>query len=139
MYYSKPIVCVDCSVDLFHPDVVKTIFIESKPFTYINKTEVSSNGKFTSFVNQLYQGCNSATIFYSPALLNQTINYLLSDCKIKVPQGNKTNILPDHPFTPKDSIQVAYNNYLKYAEKQSLGNCINFKCDIKSYGNKFYN
>lgn len=140
-FYTKPIACVECNVDLFRPDVIKTILIESGPFTYINKTQILNNThSFISFSNQIIQGCTTATITYDPKLLHNVINYFESECQTKIIlQGNKTNPTPDHEFNPKDSVQMKYNDYLSQVKKIALGNCIMFNCDIPSYENKFNN
>ena len=144
---SKTIVCVDCNLPLDKPDVFQTIFIEPSSFVYINKTQTLNNtNTWTSFSNRYVSpDCISSTIGYSDFLLNDTINYMLSNCTITNIHNNQTNFIKQTPFqynNPFSSLHM--QTYLKELMHGhdffngnhtlgglGIGNCINIKCDYK--------
>lgn len=113
-FYTKETVCVDCSGNLSDPDLFKIIILEPHGFTFIDKYQVVPNNTWNSYSDRNMQGCNTATIAYSDALLNDTISYLESECTKTSFNNNSTHTIQLHPFSfdnPTSSLHQI--NYLK--------------------------
>lgn len=119
-YTNHTIVCVYCTGNYLTTDLYQTIIIEPVSFEYAPHSFISvpynvpiynsTSGNFTNiqyqqneidaglttFFNRQVLGCNTATISYSDKLLNDTINYLESDCK-------KTNFNQTKTYSPPNS------------------------------------
>jgi hypothetical protein len=125
------VVCIDCKVDLARPGIVKTIYLESSDFIYIDKTqEVKNSHTVYSYQKRsVTPDCYSATIAYNDTLLSDTIKYLLSNCSITSFNGTMSSSIKQTPSDFKDCIscnQKAYDDAsLKIVKAQ---NCIIHIC-----------
>jgi len=129
MFYKNMVVCIDCKIDLFHPDLVKTIFLEPTNFIYTNKNEVVTKNTFTTYTDRyVSEDCSTSTIAYSDRMLNDTINYMLSGCTKTSLHLNQTNNVPYHPPDYKDSIWYKYKAWLDTIKQLHNQNCIFKKC-----------
>jgi hypothetical protein len=129
----KTIICVDCNLPLDQPDIFKTIFIEPSSFTFINKTYTLNNtNAYSIFSNRFVsENCMSATIGYSDSLLNDTINYMLSNCTITHIKNTQTNYIKNTPFQYANPFSTLhYQKQVQDLKKSGLNNCLIDKCNI---------
>lgn len=136
LWYTSPktIVCVDCKLPLDRPDVFKTIFIEPSSFSFINKTFTLKNTNAWATYSNRYVSpdCLSSTIGYSDLLLNDTINYMLSNCTITKISNNQTNYIKNTPFQFNNPFSTLhYEKQISDMKKNGMGNCITIKCNTK--------
>lgn len=129
-FYTNKTVCVECFIDENAENQMQNIFIEPTGFqhttqsyntvitnqtvyeniggvpTPFNQT-ISTTESTASFIwyhdRYVSDDCNIADIVYSPFLLNDTINYLWSNCSVT--HFNKTSTMTGivSPFDVKDS------------------------------------
>ena len=116
-------VCVDCPNDILRSSL--QIIITHEPFKWIKRSDntITNNTRF-EYVNRSMEGCQKATIYYSESLLNDTINYLKSNCKDT--QFNE-KIVITKPYTKHDistSKAYQYQKWLAEAKKLSAHNCL---------------
>lgn len=147
-FYTKETVCVDCTGNLSSPDLFKMIILEPHGFTFIDKYQTVSSNSWNSYTDRSMQGCNTATIAYSDALLNDTITYLESECTKTSFNNNSTHTIQSHPFSlssPFTSLPLDYykeqifhghkvltNEVMPTGGGLGPGLCINGKtCDFK--------
>lgn len=163
-YTNHTIICVYCTGNYLTTDLYKTIILQqSDSFEYAPHNYVSvpyiipqfnyTSGNFTNYVIQVNEadaglttklnrdvvGCNTATIAYSDALLNDTIHYLESGCKSTNFNQTKTYVSPNSPWSWNNPYSTLhYMSALKqltgghgiYGTNQTVGghgpgNCIN--------------
>ena len=75
------VVCVDCPNDVLYKSKVITISNNKLSYTKDSDKKVVNNTRYEYIGRAINEGCSSATIYYDDLLLNDTINYLKSDCK----------------------------------------------------------
>lgn len=126
--------------------IAKMIIIQSGNFTYINPYEsVGNNHTRNEYNNRFVSGCTTATVAPILSLIEDTVHYIESSCKITSYNEKvsvKTNDTPFDYNNPYSSLHL--ENYLKslmHGHGSSVGNhtagglglnnCINYKCDIK--------
>lgn len=125
-YYANSnhtIICVYCTGNYLTNDLYQTIILESSDFSYaplsfVGKTVTMYEPNATGYMlpaynytdNEMYSSlttfsdrfvtddCKSATIKYSDWLLNDTINYLKSGCKITSYNKTSTQTVPNTPW-----------------------------------------
>lgn len=162
-YTNHTIVCVYCTGNYITSDLYKTIILEPASFEFVPHEFINTNYKvdifngvsgnyssitfpvnefdsgLTSYKNKSMQGCNSATIAYSDFLLNDTIKYLESDCKIKSYNQTTTQKVPNTPWqydNPFSSLHylvalktlthnAGYSTMNNTSGGHGPGNCIN--------------
>jgi hypothetical protein len=136
LYYQKQIVCVACNVPLDKPDLFSVIFIEPGDFTYTYKNDNATKNTYKSYKDRFTTPDCITTMIGSKTnfdyLLNDTIHYVLSGCKITAVNVNQTNTIKSIPFTfdnPFSSLH--YKNQIQNIKKNGLPNCFIQKCDIK--------
>lgn len=150
-YTNKTITCVYCTGNYLTTDLYKTIILQqADSFEYAPHNYVStpytipqynqSAGNFTNYVIQVNEadvglttlfnrsvvGCNTATIAYSDELLNDTIHYLESGCKVTHFNQTKTYSPPNTPWSwnnPYSSLH--YKSVTDEIKSNHPGNCIN--------------
>lgn len=107
----------------------QTIIIVPKGFTYkLNADQVKNGTRQQYYDRYVTSDCKQATISYSEQLLNDTITYLESSCKITSFNEKKDIPLPVHPPDYKDAAWYKYYAWLQIAKKQHSENCITKKC-----------
>ena len=145
-YENNPnkVVCVLCNINLGSVDVVQTIFIEPRNFTYSliatdpTNTNEAHTKSLTLYYDRYVAGCSTANIVYSPGLMIDTIDYLKSGC---TETGfNKTTKTEIHePII--DYAHTYQLNYMKWVAKSlvvNVGNCITVHCDQPITPGKHY-
>ena len=75
------IVCVDCPNDVLFKSKIITITNNKLVYTKDSDKKIVNNTRYEYIGRAIDEGCGSATIYYDDLLLNDTINYLKSDCK----------------------------------------------------------
>jgi hypothetical protein len=104
------VVCIDCSEQIMRTS--KNIVIEAVNFVFKNnKDHLIKNFTRYEYSNRDVKDCMTARISYSPALLNDTIYYLASNCK-----DTKLNMTKSIYMTPKpigDRMQYKAYQYQK--------------------------
>ena len=154
--YSKiPVICVECYFDITATTKSKQIIIQPNSFTYVNKTESENTNKLYDYTGRYMQGCDIATIGNIPGLLQDTLNYMINDCKASTTnfhgQNNYTRTL--HPFvmdSPYSSLafnsnlmQIFHGHYILHNEKMPTmgglgpGNCQIVQCDLTTSTKKW--
>ena len=130
-FYTKQTVCVDCTGNLFNPDLYKIILLEPHGFTFVNKDQVVPNNKWYSYSDRSMQGCNTATIAYSDALLNDTISFLESGCTKTSFNGTMNHIIKEQPWSWDNPYSSLHQKSIvdKVKSTGGLGNCISKQCD----------
>lgn len=136
LWYYTPIVCIICKVPLDKPDLFSVIFIEPQGFTYTYKTDNATNNTFKSYKDRFTTpDCISTMIGTTKNfdyLLNDTIHYVLSGCKITNININQTNTLKQTPFNYDNPYSTLhYQKQIQQLKTSVVKNCINVKCDIK--------
>ena len=71
----------------------------------LEKDKKITNNTFTDYHNRFIDSCSFARIAYDPFLLNDTVNYLKSDCKVKSEYDEKK--VTKKPYTKQD-ISTSY-------------------------------
>ena len=134
LYYQKQIVCVVCEVPLDKPDLFSVIFIKPSGFVYTLQNDNVTKGSY-KFYKDRYStpDCITTTIGSDKNfefLLNDTIHYVLSGCKITSLNINQTssikNDIPiqyDNPFST-----LHYKKQVDDMKKNGIPNCITIKC-----------
>lgn len=154
-YTDKIKVCVGCQIDLGNPDIVQLMFIEPRGFSYTIHdftTTVEQNSNINSTVNVnsiaasmlihydvfVDTSCLTANLDYTPFLMNDTINYMESGCKIAHYNKTTTTLSPHHVIDYGNIPQYKYMGYVKASLKANTGNCITQKCiTVPNPQNKF--
>lgn len=141
----KP-VCVDCYFNLNQIDTVQKIFIEPSNFTFsylstptntkvitsgnntISQNEIGEKSTTIGFTRFVSPDCLTASIYFTPKLLADTISYLNNGCKAT--SFNLTSIIkPMIPIVDPTTSQSWKNQqWLKQSLKINIGNCITMKC-----------
>jgi len=130
-------------VDPDHQSVIygKLIIIVPQGFIYIGTNSSNTiNGTRTIYHDRFVNSdCTTATIDYSPFLLNDTISYLKSGCTITHFTNAKKITLSDYSAIDyRSSAIYKYMTWLKQAKADSKGNCITHKCvKIKDVNSKW--
>lgn len=75
------IVCVDCPSDVMFKSKVITISNNKLTYTKDSDKKIINNTRYEYVSRTVDEGCGSAIIYYDDFLLNDTINYLKTDCK----------------------------------------------------------
>lgn len=164
-YYTNTnhtIICIYCNGNYVSSDLYQTIIIEPDIFEFVTHsfhtrtvTNYIQNGtgefipvtstvneqdaSLKSYIGRNVQGCDTATISYSDFILNDTINYLESGCKIT--HYNQTNVrtVPntpwqyDNPYSSLHYVDTIKNMFKGWKPGSNgtvisgigLGNCIN--------------
>lgn len=138
-WYKNQTVCVDCLLPLGSPDEFKTIIIEPRDFTYILQGTTVTNNTLASFHSRYMPDCFTATIAYSPALLNDTINYMKSNCTAKLlfHENSTINVPHSTALDYKSAYVYTLANWLKSNNNIHMQNCIIHKCVTKSLDRKW--
>ena len=123
------VVCVDCSEQIMRTS--KNIIIEAVSFVFKNnKDNVIKNFTRYEYSNRDVKDCDSARISYSPAMLNDTIYYLASNCK-----DTKFNMTKSIYMTPKSIGDLM--QYKAYKYQKSLQDKIKEAQELaKAYCNR---
>ena len=136
LYYTnsdKMIICVECTFDVTSSTQAKQIIIEPDYFTYIDKNAIVTKNLWSSYSNRYMQGCDVATIGNIPGLLNDTINYMLSNCTKTSFNTTSNHVIPDQPWSydnPYSSLhQQAQVNKIKAIG--GLGLCLQNQCNLQ--------
>lgn len=162
MWYKNFTICVDCQIDASSEATMQNIFLEATanfPYTKHTSVNVSTNNtgliklvpyNYTTTFNEVNAGltiyhdryvtdnCMEANLVYSPELLQDTINYMKSGCKITFYNKTTTTIIPFHPIDYKNAPQYQYMNYVAQSLKNNIGNCITKQCTpVKNPQNNF--
>jgi len=75
------VICVDCPSDVLYKSKVITISNNKLTYTKDSDKKIVNNTRYEYIGRAINEGCSAATIYYDDLLLNDTINYLKSDCK----------------------------------------------------------
>jgi len=129
-YLNKTVVCVDCYYPGKLTDAFQTITIEPNGFVWVNPLEQKNNGQIlTHHDRYVSENCKTASISFTPFILNDTISYMQSGCKITHYNNNNTSTLKDTPFEMKNPFSsLIYKHMINDFKKQRLGDCIHHKC-----------
>lgn len=151
-FYKNFTICVDCQIDAATESTMQTIFFDptSFPYTKHSFTSVSTNVtgfiklvpyNYTTTFNEQNAGmtvyydryvtddCMVGNLVYSSALLQDTINYMKSGCKITFFNKTTTTVIPKHTIDYAKAPQYQYMNYIHKSLRNNVGNCITQKCD----------
>lgn len=93
--------------------------------TQYHDRSVSSDCKTAKVTNKNFLFGNRTI-----SLLNDTIAYLESGCKITSFNNTQTIVMKETPADYKHCVICAYKDWLKKVKTESSKNCINYKCAI---------
>jgi len=139
-YYSgSPVVLIDPPIDF--QVRAKIITVENQNFTWTDVNDNATNTGIIEYVNRFVDGsCSSATVAPIFSLVNDTVNYLQSDCTKTNYNSTKVLNRVDIPFD-YNSMNIKQINYLhNFNNNTSMGNCITEKCNLPHdpYSNSGY-
>jgi len=123
------VVCVDCSEQIMRTS--KNIVIEAINFVFkSNKDHLIKNFTRYEYSDKFVKDCTIARITYSKMLLNDTIHYLVSDCK-----DTKYNNTKSIYMTPKPIGDLM--QYKSYQNQKSMQEKIKIAQELaKAYCNR---
>jgi hypothetical protein len=114
----EPIICVDCSLDAIIAS--KQIIIKGSSFPYIlDKDNTIKNSTRFVYHDRSVEACKIATIAYSDALLNDTISYLASGCKVTSFDEKETIVMEKSVHDPKTTQAYKNKQFIKQAQEEA--------------------
>ena len=152
-YSNKTIICVYCTGNYLTTDLYDTIIIQPVQFEYSKHTFTTStvsvpqynsanknytnliypiseiNAGLTTFLNRDVQGCNTATISYSDALLNDTIHYFENGCTKTFINQTNTQKISNTPWSYDNPYSTLhYKAIVDKIKSNYMGDCLKHKC-----------
>lgn len=112
--YGNQVICVECDFDISSTLESKQIIIQPTSYSFVDKNANIVKDKWSYFNDRFMQGCDIATISSIPGLLNDTIHYMLSDCKTTNFNGNVTKTVHVTPWDYDNPFSTLHqSSYLK--------------------------
>lgn len=109
----------------------RMITMQDSNFTFINPNDVNTNHTRFEYHNRYVPAdCSGATIAPIPSLLNDTINYLESGCKITKFKDVTTSSTPYYGIYYDTGIVKSYIWLNHFSNVTRLSNCITEKCSL---------
>jgi hypothetical protein len=114
--------------------ISKMIIIQAGNFTYTNPSDsIGNNHTRNEYQNRFVSGCTEAIVAPLPSLIEDTLHYMESGCKITAYKEKVTTKTKDTPFqygNPYSSLH--YKNQINQLKQHPMGDCIHKKCDISN-------
>jgi hypothetical protein len=107
-------VCIDCIMDIPSTQESQNIILQPSSYSFVDKNANIVKDKYSYLNNRYMQGCDTATISSNLSLLNDTIHYMLSGCKVTNYDGNVTKTVHVSPWDYDNPYSTLHQqSYLK--------------------------